>query len=114
LLIKAEQKYTKISPRKVKPIAQAICHLSPTQAIETLKFMPKKGAKLLLKVLKQAVANAVNNKKLKEENLKIASILVGKGPILKRWRPISRGRPHSIAKRTCHIKVILESKKETK
>ena len=112
MLLKTEQKYLRASPRKIKPIAEAISHLSPQEALERLKFSPKKGAKLLSKVLRQAIANAVNNKKVKEKDLKILSILVNKGPTFKRWQPVSRGRAHPILKRTCHIKVILKTKND--
>lgn len=107
-LIKAEQKYIRISPRKVRLVAKAIKNLSPKEALEYLKFINKRAAEPLAKTIKQAISNAVNNLKLKEEDLKFNQIQISKGSTYKRWRPVSRGRAHSILKRTSHIKVILE------
>jgi len=64
----------------------------------------------LLKTFKQATANAVNNRNLSKDLLTIQSIEVNEGPTYKRWRPVSRGRAHSIFKRTSHIKIVLEAK----
>ncbi len=110
MLIKAEQKYIRTSPRKLRLIAQVMAKMSPTEALEQLKFLNKRAAKPLLKVVKQAVANATNNNKLKLENLKFKQIEILAGSIQKRWRAVSRGRAHEIFKRTSHIKVILEDK----
>lgn len=106
--IKAKSKYIRISPRKLNLVAKSIKGLSLQKALETLAFLEKKAARSLLKTLKSAIANAINNFKLKEEGLKIKSIEILKAPMLKRWRPVSRGRAHPYAKRTSHIKVILE------
>ena len=106
--IKAESKYIKISPRKVRLVANTVRGLSLTSALENLTFLRKRAAKPLFKTLKSAIANAVNNFKLKEEDLKIKSIEILKGPVLKRWRPVSRGRAHSYEKKMSHIRVILE------
>jgi len=108
ILITAEQKYIRISPRKIRLIANAITKLPPLEAIDRLNFLNKRGAKTLAKTIKQAMANAVNNLKIKQENLKFAKIEVLKGATNKRWRPVSKGRAHSIFKRTSHIKIILE------
>ncbi len=107
--IKAEQKIARISPRKVSPVARGIKGLSPEEALVKLRFIRKKGAVLLAKVIKQAIANAKIDKDLKKDNLKFKYIIVGKGPILKRWRPRARGKADRIDKRTCHIRVILET-----
>jgi len=112
--IKAESKYIKISPRKVRLVVDAVKGLSLTSALENLTFLRKRAAKPLFKTLKSAIANAVNNFKLKEEDLKIRSIEILKGPVLKRWRPVSRGRAHSYEKKMSHIRVILEEKTKTK
>jgi large subunit ribosomal protein L22 len=113
LLIRAEQKYVRISPQKLRLVAEAISHLSPGEAVSHLRFLNKKAALSLAKVIKQAISNAVNNSKLKEEELRFAKIEIGPGAILKRWRPVSRGRAHSILKRTSHIKIILKSKEQS-
>ena len=112
--IKAESKYIRISPRKLQLVAKEVKDLSLKEALENLALLRKKAAKPLLKTLKSAIANAAHNFKLKEEDLKIKSIEVLKGPIFKRWRPVSRGRVHPYQKRTSHIKVILEEKSKIK
>lgn len=106
--IKAESKYVRISPRKAQLVARAIKGLSLKEALESLSFIRKKAAKPIFKTLKSAIANATHNLKLKEENLRIRSIEILKGPVFKRWRPVSRGRAHPYLKRTSHIKVVLE------
>jgi large subunit ribosomal protein L22 len=98
------------SPRKVRLVAGVIRSLSLDQALTNLKFLRKRAAQQLLKVLKQAQGNAVNNFKLAKDNLVIKTIEINAGPILKRFRAVSRGRGHSIMKRTSNIKVILEAK----
>ena len=112
MLIKAEQKYIKMSPQKLRLVVEAVKHFSPREALDHLQFLNKRAALPLAKTIKQAIANGVNNKKIKSEELKFASIEISPGPILKRSRPVSRGRSHPILKRTSHIKIILESKKQ--
>lgn len=107
-------KYLRISDKKLKAIAQSLVRLSPEEAINRLLFLKKKGAKLLIKILKTAESDALNNFKLNKENLRIKSIQVLKGPFFKRWQPVSRGMAHSIKKRTSHVKVILEEVKPSK
>jgi len=93
--IKSEQKHLIISPRKLRPIVDVI---------------KKRGSDLLLKVIKSAVANALQ-KGVSITELKFKEIQIGEGPRLKRGQPVSRGRWHPIKKRMSHIKIILESKK---
>ncbi|MBI5465597.1 hypothetical protein HY946_03220, partial [Candidatus Gottesmanbacteria bacterium] len=81
---------------------------SPQATLDQLAFLNKAGAKVLLKTLKSAIANAENNLKIKRENLKIKKIEIGEGPRLKRWRAISRGAAHQYKRRTSNIKVVLE------
>lgn len=80
-------------------------------AVDILKFTPKKGARLLKKLLESAIANAENNFKQNKNELYIKEIIVTEGPTLKRSMPISRGRTHPILKRTAHITIKLEAKK---
>ncbi len=75
------------------------------EALGILKFMPKKGADIIYKVVHSAAYNAKNNFKQSLDDLIITQILVTKGPTYKRSQPISRGRAHPIRKRTCHITV---------
>lgn len=113
MIFRAYQKYIRTSPRKLRLVADGIRQMSPEEALVVLKFMRKRAAAPMFKVLKQAVANA-KVKGAKEDDLKFVSIEVEEGPVLKRWRPVSRGRAHRILKRTSHIKIILESTAKTK
>lgn len=97
-----------MGPRKVRLICDELKKLTPREALERLKFYNKRISQPLMKTIKQAMANATGNFKLKEENLKFNKIEVQSAQIMKRWQPVSRGRAHPIKKRTCHIKVILE------
>lgn len=108
MLVKAEQKYIRMSPRKIKLVVDAIRGLSPHEALDQLRFMRKRAAEPVRKTIQQALANAVNNRSIARENLRFLSIEVKKGPTFKRWRAVSRGRAHPIMKRTSHIKVSLE------
>jgi len=109
MLIKAESKFIRTSPRKIRLVADHVRSLSPDEAVITLSHLRKRAATPLLKTLKQALANAVNNHNLPKDSLLIQSIEVNEGPTYKRWQPVSRGRAHSIFKRTSHIKIILKS-----
>ncbi|MBL7158970.1 50S ribosomal protein L22 [Candidatus Microgenomates bacterium] len=109
--IKAKSQHVRMSPRKVRLVVDGAKGLSLQKTLEYLILLRKRAAKPLLKTINSAIANATANFKLKEENLKIKSIEILKGPVLKRWRPVSRGRAHPYKKRTSHIKVILEESK---
>lgn len=109
MLIKAEQKFIRISPRKIRLVASAIKNMPLNDAVGQLKVLNKSAALPLRKTIRQAVANATNNLGQPEESLTIKEIQIGEGPTYKRWLPVSRGRAHRILKRTSHIKIILES-----
>lgn len=81
---------------------------SAVEAKNQLRFLVKKPAPLLLKLLNSALANAKHNFNLKEENLFLKSLIVEGGPILKRWLPRAMGRATPLAKRTCSVKLVLE------
>ena len=107
--VKAHQKFIRISPRKVRLVADSIRGLPLRAAQEQLKALNKGAALPLRKTLRQAIANAVNNHNLKEASLSIKEIQIGEGSTYKRWNPVSRGRAHPILKRTSSIRVILQS-----
>lgn len=110
--MKAIQKYVRISPQKLREIADAIRALSPEDALNRLRFLNKRGAQPLAKTIKAALANAKTTKGADEKSLKFKIIDIAKGPTYKRWRPVARGAAHGIFKRTSHIRVELESTKE--
>lgn len=111
---KVTQKNTRQSPRKVRLVANTIKKLPLEQAIKQLAVIERKSTVVLLKTIKQAIANAKNNHGVDADKLAIKEILVNVGPSYKRYNAVSRGRGHSILKRTCHISVTLEEAKAPK
>jgi large subunit ribosomal protein L22 len=112
--IVAQAKSVKISPRKVRLVADVIRSQSPAKALTTLMTVRQRGAATLLKTLKSAMANAQNNKKADVSNLVIKEIQVTEGTAQKRFHPSSRGRVHPYKKRTSHIRIVLAEKGESK
>lgn len=111
--ILGKSNYIRTSARKLRLLVPLAKDLPPEKALTVLEQSPQRATLPLIKTIKQAVANAVNNLKLEEKDLTVKNILIGEGPTYKRWRPAARGRARPILKRTSHITVILESK-ETK
>ena len=107
---RAIAKYVRIAPRKMKPVVDLVRGKDVEEAMAILKYAPKKGAKILEKVVKSAVANAENNLDLDRENLYIDQVYANEGPTLKRFRPRAQGRAFKIMKRTSHISVVLKEK----
>jgi len=101
--MKAISRQLRITPRKINLIARLIRDKNVGDAMSILEFTPKKGAKLLNKVLKSAVANAENNFKQERDSLYVKEVVVGKATTLKRSVPISKGRMHPILKRSAHV-----------
>lgn len=104
----AESKFIRISPRKVRHLANEVKKLRINDALLTLSFSPKKGGLFIKRTLDSAIANAKNNFKVQKDDLVIKSIDITQGPFFKRWRAVSRGASHQYKKRTSHIRVILE------
>lgn len=100
----------RISPEKANLVAGMVRGVMVTEALEQLKFTPKKGAKILYKVLASAAANAEHNLKQNRERLYVKEIVVTKGPTYKRGVSVSRGRVHPILKRTAQIRVTVDVK----
>jgi len=104
---KAHLKYARISPRKVKIVCDLIRGKDTAAARAILRQTPKAASELLLKLLASAVANAENNHNMDPDNLYVSQTYANSGPILKRMRPVGRGRGHRINKRTSHITVVV-------
>ena len=105
---KAQAKYVRISPRKIRLTVDEVRGKRVEEALNILSFMPKKGARILKKLIESAVANAQENSNLDVDELKVAKIYADEGPMLKRWRARALGRATMIRKRTSHLVVILE------
>lgn len=107
--IVATQKLTRQTPRKVRLVANSVRKLSLEKAIDQLSVIQRRSSLVILKTIKQAIANALNNHNLSFESLELKNILVTEGPSYKRFQAASRGRAHSILKRTSNIRVELTS-----
>lgn len=97
----------RISAFKCREVTREIQGLSAAAAVDLLNFVPKKAARLVLKTLKSAIANAENNNNLRADTLLVQEAVVGEGPTIKRFRPKARGSAGPIRKRTSHIRIIL-------
>jgi large subunit ribosomal protein L22 len=104
---KAILRYARISPQKCRLVADTVRGSKVDKALNTLKFMPKKGADLVHKVLWSAVENAQNNQGADVDVLKVTSIMVDAAPMLKRFAARAKGRGTRIVKRTSHITVVV-------
>ncbi len=108
--MKAYGKNIRISPKKLRVVAEIVRGQNAEQALKFLKFAPTKWADLMYKILASAVANAENNDNQKLSTLYISTLSVNKGIVYKRWNPVSRGRMHPILKRTSNVKLELQVK----
>ncbi len=108
--MKAYWKNIRISPKKLRVVAEVIRNKDVVWALNFLKFAPKKWADILYKLLFSAVSNAENNDWQDKSNLVIDRLVVCKWIVYKRWQPVSRGRMHPILKRTSNVDVQLKVK----
>ena len=108
---RATLRYTRISARKVKIVADLIRWKNVDEALAIVKFTPKASSEIIEKLLKSALANAENNHDMKHENLYVAEIFANQGPTLKRIRPAAKGSAVRIRKRTSHITIVLRDDK---
>ncbi|MFA6307846.1 MAG: 50S ribosomal protein L22 [Patescibacteria group bacterium] len=111
---KAKLKNLHISSKKVRLVADAIRGLDVVTALAKLPVTFKKSAPVIEKLLKSAMANAIDKYGVKEEDLKIKSIIVHKAMDLKRWKPAAFGRAHPFRKASSHIEIVLETKEGVK
>jgi large subunit ribosomal protein L22 len=107
--VRAITKYARMSPSKVGEVTRLIQGLSASSALEVLRVIPRKSARMIEKTLKSAIANATdpNSHKLDPALLRVKEAVANEGPRLKRWQPKARGSAGPIIKRTAHIQIIL-------
>ncbi len=106
----ATQKNIRQTPRKIRLVANQVKDLPLDQALRQLAVIQRRSTLVLLKTIKQAMANAKNNHGIAVSDLAIDQVLVMEGPRFKRWQAVSRGRAHSLVKRTSHLRVVLKTK----
>ena len=108
----ARAKFLRGSARKMRQAVDLIRGRNVEEALNILRFTHKKSALLLEKVVRSAVANAQNlyGDKIKDPNeLRIIEAKCDEGPMMKRIRPRAMGRAYRIRKRTCHLKVVVDT-----
>ena len=103
----ATAKFSRLSPSKARDLAARLRGLPVAQALGLVEFSERKAALLIGKVLKSAVANAEHNAKLPTEGLRVKEAIVDEGPRMRRFWARARGSASPIAKRMCHIRVVL-------
>jgi len=96
-----------MSAQKMREVVRQIQGLPALEAQAVLKFVPRKGARLVAKTLNSAIANAENNNKLKADTLRVKEAVAGTATTIKRFTPKARGSAGPILKRRCHIKITL-------
>ena len=113
--MQATLKHARISPRKLRLVADLIRGKKVEEAVNILKYCPKRGSYFLIKLLNSAVANATSiSPEVNTDYLYIKHIEVTPGSIIKRWRASPRGRGVPIKKRTSHAIIKLDQKAEKK
>ncbi|MFO7717744.1 MAG: 50S ribosomal protein L22 [Thermodesulfobacteriota bacterium] len=106
--VKALARFMRVSPQKTRVLAKNIQGLPVEDALNSLKFTPKKGASILSKVLQSAVANANQLPGMDIDALYVKRVCIDEGPTWKRIRPRAMGRATRILKRTSHITVVVD------
>ena len=103
----AKLRFVRVSPQKTRLVADLVRGKPVGQALQVLKFSDKRAAGIVRKVLESAIANAEHNNGADVDELKVTSIYVDAGPVMKRIQPRAKGRADRIVKRTSHITVMV-------
>ncbi len=110
--VRAQAKYIRQSPYKVRRVLDLVRGLPVHEAEHILALTPRRAADPVGKVLRSAVANAEHNFALDADELVVAEAYADEGPTLKRFRPRARGRATRIRKRTSHITIVVADRSE--
>ena len=105
--VKAQAKFIRMSPTKIRLVANLIKKMPVEKALDQLQFINKLASGPVANLIKSAMANAEHNFELEKGNLFIKELTVNQGPTLKRSMPRAHGRATPIRKRTSHINLIL-------
>jgi large subunit ribosomal protein L22 len=112
---KAIARYIRMTPRKARRVLDLIRGKKAGEASVALKFMPYRAARAVEKVLKSAMANAIEKfPNLDVDSMRIVNAVADEGPMMKRIEPRAMGRANVIRKKTCHITIVLASGAEPK
>lgn len=107
---KAKQKNIKMTTRKIRRVINEVRGKEAAEAVKILRFMPYEAARVVLHILKSAIANAVE-KGASAETLILSEIFADEGPTMKRAKPRAQGRIYKREKRTSHLTLKVEVKK---
>jgi len=110
--VRAQAKYVRQSPYKVRRVLDLVRGLPVQEAEDLLRLASRGATEPITKVLKSAVANAEHNFALDVDDLVVAEAYADEGPTLKRYRPRARGRATRIRKRTSHITIVVSDLNE--
>ena len=105
--VQAITKNVRMSAQKMREVVRQIQGLPAAQAAAALAVTPRKGARLVAKTLKSAMANAENNNNMDPATMRVKEAVAGTATSLKRMIPKARGSAGPIVKRNCHIKIVL-------
>lgn len=105
--VQALTRYARMSPKKVREVARTIQGRKANDAVDLLTLIPRKSARLIVKTLKSAIANAENNNNLSADSLVVKTALVENGPVLKRFKAGARGTAMPRRKKMSHIRIVL-------
>jgi len=103
--VSAKLRFARISPQKCRLVADQVRGQPVAKALQILEFSPKKASHIVRKLIESAIANAENNEGADVDELKVGTVFVDEGPMMKRFRPRAKGRADQILKRTSHITV---------
>lgn len=111
----AIHRFARISPRKVRPLADLIRGKLADEALSLLRYEPNRGARMLEKVLRSALGNARDpdnpqnkGRNVNVDKLMVAGVTVDGAPMFKRLRPRARGMAYMVRRRMSHIRVMLD------
>ncbi len=105
---RAMHRFAQISPRKVRPLADLIRGQFADDALAILRYQPHRGARMLEKVIRSAMANAEDRRAPNLGSLVVADVRIDQGPMFKRLQPKARGMASFIKRRMAHIRIALE------
>ena len=105
--VQALTRYARMSPKKVREVVRTVQGRKANEAVDLLTLIPRKSARLIVKTLKSAIANAENNNNLSADSLIVKSALVENGPVLKRFKAGARGTAMPRRKKMSHIRIVL-------
>lgn len=108
--VRARLRFARLAPRKARLVADLIRGKRSEEALNILSFTKKAASRVILKLLKSAIANAQQKKTIDVDRLYVKKITVDQGPTWKRYTPRALGRATMIRKRTSHITIVLDEK----